>query len=561
MGYCFNQDCTNPINLKSNKFCLNCGAELLLDNQYRAIKLIGQGGFGRTFLAVDENNHQLRVAVKQFLPKTYNNPDKAAILFKQEALQLQELGSHPQIPKLLNYVEENGRQYLIQEFVEGDNLARISSQQIAFDREQILNLLLDLLPVLKFIHDRGIIHRDIKPQNIIRHENKHFIVDFGAAKVAIGNVSIETGTTIGSAEYAAPEQARGKAVFASDIYGLGVTCIHLLTGISPFDLFDLSENCWAWQDYLINPIEPKLAAIIDKAIAPALKQRYASASEMLSDLIYVTQPASKAPEKTINPIQPTYREPNIKSKNIYYPQIKLVEKVGWLHKIIDTQIELIEATIDVLTVRIINLNFEFVKIPSGIFYYSQTEEDTYSQEVKEFWLGRYEIAQEQYLEIVRYNPSRFKGDKLPVENIDWEDARFFCERLSYLSDFNYRLPTDFEWEYAAKAGLDEDFGCGKTLTTELANFKGDRPYLRGQKKGENRKKTVNVGTFPPNAFGLYDMHGNVWEWTASDNSSLSWVRRGGSWTDTALWCRSDARKTGSFDLQPGTVGFRIVCEI
>ena len=126
-------------------------------------------------------------------------------------------------------------------------------------------LLADLLPVLQFIHERNVIHRDIKPENIIRRRSpsisgslssatvvgSHVLVDFGAAKFVTAAALMETGTRIGSAVYVAPEQVRGKAIFASDIYSLGVTCIHLLTSVSPFELMDM-DGSWIWRDFLEN---------------------------------------------------------------------------------------------------------------------------------------------------------------------------------------------------------------------------------------------------------------------------------------------------------------------
>jgi hypothetical protein len=136
------------------------------------------------------------------------------------------------------------------------------------------------------IHDRRIIHRDIKPANIIQNQTdgKYYLVDFGAAKVLTGTALLKTGTTIGSVEYTAPEQIRGKAVFASDIYSLGVTCLYLLTNVSPFSLID-ADNQWVWRDWLQNNlVDRQLGQVLDRAIASSVNQRYASATSMLQDL-------------------------------------------------------------------------------------------------------------------------------------------------------------------------------------------------------------------------------------------------------------------------------------
>ena len=302
-------------------FCQACGSKLLLKERYRAIKLIGQGGFGRTFLAVDEDKpSKPPCVIKQFFPQAQgtNNAQKAAELFEQEAVRLDELGKHPQIPELFAHFGQDGRQYLVQEFIEGENLARTLEAGGAFSETQIRDLLNSLLPVLDFVHSHNIIHRDIKPENIILRTAPYqagasigelVLVDFGAAKYAIGTALLKTGTTIGTPEYLAPEQSKGKAVFASDLYSLGVTCIHLLTRLSPFDVFDVGEDAWVWRQYLVNnPVSDRLGRVLDKLIENATNKRYQSAAEVLKDL------NSNAPQNTF--IQEKGKPPVTAAKSV-----------------------------------------------------------------------------------------------------------------------------------------------------------------------------------------------------------------------------------------------------
>ncbi|MEG4147293.1 serine/threonine-protein kinase [Microcoleus sp. Pol12B5] len=298
MSYCLNPACQNPQNADRTQFCLNCGSKLLLRERYRAIKPLGRGGFGRTFLAIDQDKpSKPRCAIKQFFPLSQgtSSSEKAAELFNREAVRLDELGKHPQIPELLAHFQQERYQYLVQEFIEGQNLQEELARTGPFSQSQILSLLKDLLPVLQFVHDRSVIHRDIKPPNIIRRISQTpiiytyptltgelVLVDFGAAKVVEG--LRETGTVIGSPEFVAPEQIRGQAVYASDLYSLGVTCIYLLTQISPFDLFDINQDAWVWRDFLKVPIDPKLSRILDKMIESSLSRRYKSVAEVLKDL-------------------------------------------------------------------------------------------------------------------------------------------------------------------------------------------------------------------------------------------------------------------------------------
>ncbi|MBV6625372.1 MAG: serine/threonine protein kinase [Rivularia sp. (in: Bacteria)] len=289
MSYCLNPHCQQPQNLKNSLVCSTCQTQLLLKQRYRAIKPIGQGGFGRTLLAVDESKPlKPPCVIKQFLVQAQgtDNNQKAVELFQQEALRLSNLGSHNQIPNLLEYLTQDEHQYLVQEYIDGYDLAEILKEQGTFNEAQIWELLNSLLPVLEFIHKNDVIHRDIKPQNIIRNKNgKLNLVDFGAAKVVTGTAILQTGTSIGTPEFVAPEQLRGKANYSSDLYSLGTTCIYLLTGISPFDLFDIYENNWVWREYLVdNPVSNKLSIILDKLIENAISRRYQSASEVLTDI-------------------------------------------------------------------------------------------------------------------------------------------------------------------------------------------------------------------------------------------------------------------------------------
>ena len=290
MSQCLNPDCLNQ-NPPDTKFCHKCGTKLLLIERYRAVKIIGQGGFGRTFKAIDElKPSQPFCVIKQFFPQAQGtqNLKKAAELFAQEAVRLETLGKHPQIPELFAFFTQDNRQYLIQEFIDGQNLQQELETVGTFNETQIWQLLNDLLPLLEFIHSQQVIHRDIKPENIIRRplysgqESELVLVDFGAAKYATNTALSVTGTVIGSAGYAAPEQAVGKAMFASDIYSLGVTCIHLLTQIEPFELFDVTENDWVWRDFLTSPLSDNLGEVLDRMIVVATKKRFKSVGEILA---------------------------------------------------------------------------------------------------------------------------------------------------------------------------------------------------------------------------------------------------------------------------------------
>ncbi len=287
MSYCLNPSCLRPENPPHSNFCRSCGGRLRLRDRYLAIAPIGQGGFGRTFKAIDEDKPSKPFCViKQFFPQMEGATaaQKAAELFTQEASALEQL-DHPNIPKLLAYfITPDGRQYLVQEFIDGQNLSVELIQRGRFSIVQIQELLATILPTLDYIHTFGLIHRDIKPDNIIRRsdDRKFYLVDFGAAKIT-SNSGSPVGTTIGTPEFMAPEQGWGKAVPASDLYSLGVTCLNLLTGVSPFDLIDDVQGRWNWQNSLNSELDPKIVKILDKLIEPKPIDRYVTAQAVIAD--------------------------------------------------------------------------------------------------------------------------------------------------------------------------------------------------------------------------------------------------------------------------------------
>jgi formylglycine-generating enzyme required for sulfatase activity len=244
-----------------------------------------------------------------------------------------------------------------------------------------------------------------------------------------------------------------------------------------------------------------------------------------------------------------------------------------------------------------------VLIPAGRFTMGSPEEEPerrksegpqHAVSVPGFFMGQYPVTQAQWRAVcqlppvkreLKPEPSRFKGDRRPVEQVSWYDAVEFCQRLSRHTRRDYRLPSEAEWEYACRAGTTTPFHFGETLTTDLANYRGtddetlnwSGSYGRGP-KGIYRQETTDVGWFEvTNAFGLYDMHGNVWEWCAdywhenyqgAPTDGSAWLKggdekwrvlRGGSWNYGPRYCRSANRDWDNPDFTDYTYGFRVIC--
>ncbi len=292
MSYCINPNCPKPNNKNYGNFCISCGAKLLLKDRYRPIKFLGAGGMGRNFLAVDEDTPLKRQCViKQFFPapNIANNQaafQKAVELFNREAETLDKLGDESrQIPRLLAYLEQDKNLYFVQEYIVGKNLLEILQQEGNWQEEKVRLLLNKLLPVLQFIHQQDVVHRDIKPENIMYCSDGEFVlIDFGISR-ELKNTVMSIGTTIGTIGYAPPEQITyGKSYPASDIYALGATCIHLLTGISPDRLFNPLQNCWLWQNVLTSEgifISRELEEILEKMLKTEVGERWNSVDEIL----------------------------------------------------------------------------------------------------------------------------------------------------------------------------------------------------------------------------------------------------------------------------------------
>jgi formylglycine-generating enzyme required for sulfatase activity/tRNA A-37 threonylcarbamoyl transferase component Bud32 len=605
--------------------------------------LSNKGSFGRTYLAEDSQKLNEPCVIKQLAPKqsgTYALK-KATELFIEEAKRLQDLGEHPQIPTLFAYFEDNGFLYLVQQFIKGENLLDELEQKGKYNETQIRELLLDLLPLLKFIHERQVIHRDIKPQNIMRRaiDGKLVLIDFGASKQLTITVHTQIGTQIGTRGYSPREQIQGGEAYpASDLFALGATCFHLLTGVNPFNLWTINGFSWVnnWRENSPVSVSRDLGKVLDKLLKIEIQERYQSADQVIKDIqitpiVYLPPRGNKnqslgnypttinrrgfiygglflggvtvafigqslfsgKQNQTLIPENTPTPENTITPENTPTPKNRPTPIINNL-KTFSFEVVSTNATGNIINRRNESAKYftedlgngvtlEMVEIPGGtLIMGSPTSEAKRGSDegpqhqvtVPAFFMGKYELTQAQYQAIMGSNPSRFKGNNRPVEQVSWHDAVTFCEKLSQKTQKYYRLPSEAEWEYACRAGTTTPFYFGESITPELVNYNGDYTYASAP-KGQYRQQTTDVGSFPPNAFGLYDMHGNVWEWcfddyinnynaTPKDGSALTRrskrkILRGGSWYRNPDNCRSADRNNSS--IAYSGLGFRVLCVV
>jgi serine/threonine protein kinase len=322
--YCSKQH-TND---NGNRFCTHCGEPLpitvgqVIDNRYQIIRQLGQGGFGRTYLAEDKKSHQTCV-LKEFAPQVQEKQDlqKAKELFEREANVLKKL-QHSQIPRFHSSIQVKiGTKdffFLVQDYVDGENFDQLLEQRRAqgkaFSEQEVITLLQQILPVLTYIHSRDVVHRDISPDNLIlrRSDNLPVLIDFGGVKQLPASQGfwrtqlVGNNTLLGKKGYAPEEQLRqGKVFLSSDLYSLAVTTLVLLTGQEPQKLYDSYQGLWYWGKQI--QVSPKLESVLKKMLAYKPSDRYQRAEQILKDL--PSPNATKPPTNYITKIKTTVVAP------------------------------------------------------------------------------------------------------------------------------------------------------------------------------------------------------------------------------------------------------------
>jgi formylglycine-generating enzyme required for sulfatase activity/tRNA A-37 threonylcarbamoyl transferase component Bud32 len=452
------------------------------------------------------------VILEAHTEKEHQDRDRFLRQLKREAQTAASL-RHPGIVTIHHMGRFGNDPYVVMEYVDGSTLESLAGRSGTLDRTEALRILRDVAEALDYAHGKGVIHRDIKPPNImLAADGTVKICDFGIAKFVESKTA--SSVLMGTGAYMSPERLQGEAHDGrTDQWSLAIMTYELLTGHLPFQ----GQN-WMWQIVSLSfpdpsqfdpSLAPSVGDVLKKGLAKDPGRRYASCSDFVSSLTRALAGPLMTRASKVNPI-------------------------------------------DGLT---------YVWIPPGTFRMGCSPGDTEGRDNEKpphevtitqgFWIGQTPVTQEAYERVMGTSPSRFRGPKLPVDKVSWADARRYSEAVGM------RLPTEAEWEYAARAGsTGSRYGAVDQIAWYLDNSGGQTHPVSGKQ---------------PNAWGLYDMLGNVWEWVAGwygdyapdDAKDLPGaaggqyrVLRGGSWVNGARVARASYRSGNEpVDLNL-SIGFR-----
>ena len=466
----------------------------VLCNRYRVEELLGQGGYGAVYKAWDQNLER-PCAIKE----NFDTSDHAQRQFKREAQILYDL-SHPNLPKVIDHfvIPEQG-QYLVMEFIDGRDLNQMLRDG-PLPEEKVFSWIMQVCDALSYMHrqDPPVIHRDVKPANIkITPGGKAMLVDFGISKVFDSDRPTTMAARAVTPGFSPPEQyGRGNTDARSDIFALGATMYTLLTGVTPHDSVDTLTGAApdAGPARKLNPrISQTVSACIQKAMELRPESRWQSVNEFAQALSDLTEKISQ-PERTTT--------------------IRSIEKGTEIELILDDDVVM-----------------QFNLIPAGVFYMGSGEDDEKNQlhrvYMDEYWIGKYPVTNAQFMTFLslsgyKFTPQYYKPDEIPVDwddhpvtYVTWYDAMAFCAWLSQESGYAIRLPTEAEWEKAARGTDERSYPWG--------NEKPNEEFCSSSREG-----TTKVGSYSPlgdSPYGIADMVGNVWEWCSDWYDDHEYARR------------------------------------
>ncbi|MEB3123910.1 MAG: bifunctional serine/threonine-protein kinase/formylglycine-generating enzyme family protein [Snowella sp.] len=517
--------------------------------QYHLETLLGAGGFGGVFQASEVVRDQvLRQLAIKIIPG--NSPQQLEELIAAANLE------HDHLIRSYSAGEctilKTEMLYLAMELAESSLDRRF--EQGNFQSSEIRQILLEVVSALAYLHGQRQVHRDLKPANILRAKNRWKLSDFGLVKRLDSRSYAQTANPIGTIAYMPPEAFEGNISVAWDMWSLGIMLVQMVTNRLPYQFNEPTHllkrvmNC----ELNLPPLPEEFKPIILGCLQQDRQRRW-TAQQVL---------------KTLQPPVIQFASPS--------------------------PIPPVSSRLQVLTLNLPNnIKLEMIKIPAGSFLMGSSEAEVkrlnheYSIDLsnrelpqhrvtlQEYYLGKYPLTQEQYQAVMGNNPSCFQDNpKNPVENVSWNDAKAFCQKVYEKTGQKVRLPTEAEWEYGCRAG------------TQTRYYFGDNENQLGEYAWFNKNsdaKTHPVGQKKPNQWELYDMHGNLWEWcedswhgsyaekpeSIKQNGNTIWpssnelrhILRGGSWDLDPRNCRSANRYGLIADIWYNDLGFRLALSI
>ncbi len=564
-------------------------------DRYHLKELLGVGNLGQVFRATDTVSNS-DVAIKLLPPRV--SSDSEELKHIRDSFSKVNTLKHPNIISLeylhevqkINVTEEvlnvyQGSFVIVMQYVQGSTLDAWR-KQYPYDKvpfAKALDISAQVAKALDFAHAHKVYHSDINLSNImITHKGAVKISDMGL----IFDFQERNPTS-----YIAPELLKGeKIVPQTDQYGLASIFYTLINGQCPFSKIIKTNDKNLIKKVIETTLPDKLLTLskkqnqaLSRGFAKSADDRFASCSEFIKS-IYEGQTKTNYSKyiiifaliailgvlvflnyKNNEPIQKTEKISTITSKIIIEQPIVSKKEV----KVI-APAKTIKYPSMIKTQK---TGIELKLIPKGVFTMgspkteegrSDNEEERQVEISKPFYCGKYEITQRQWMQVMETNPSEFqnRGNDLPVEQVSWDDCQAFLTKLCKLEKVpvgTYRLLTEEEWEFACRAGSKSEFSYGDKLSGEQANFEGNYPY--GWIKATiYREKTVSVGSFEANQYGLHDMHGNVLEW-CQDKYKDGYILRGGGWSSIGESCRSASRNWSPSTHKRKTIGLRIAKDI
>lgn len=485
--------------------------------------------------------------------------------------------------------EENDTAYYVMDYIEGESLGEIVRQRGAIPEAEAIKYVRDVADALEYIHSRNFNHLDIKPNNLIKRKSdgKVLVIDFGVSKQydAITSESTTTTSVCISAGYSPAEQysQKGMQSFSpqSDVYSLAATLYKLLTGVTPPEGTEVLNAGLPVDELVAHHVsEP-----VRLAIAMAMKKKQERTQSVAEFIESLSPSASKRKKRwwlvagaavavgallVVACVFLNRKDGTAQKKN-YVDYSTPTDSAS------TAATEVKSGTHATSSFMVNGVKIEMVPVECGTFTMGATaeqgsdawvnEKPAHSVDLDKFYIGKTEVTQKLWVAVMGSNPSHFKGDDLPVENVNWYDCQMFIEKLNALTGQNFRFPSEAEREYACRGGI----------RSNLFKYSGaDDIEQVAWYKGNCGNKTHAVGSAMPNELGIYDMSGNVWEWCSDFSSNYSGVHqsnpdgpgegiermsRGGSWGNPPRFCRSSARLALSPSYSSSYLGLRLAMSL